>query len=320
MSVVVPTSVAAALEVLAAQPDAQVLAGGTDFMVELNDGRRRPEVVVALRAVEELCQVSIDGDHIRIGAGVTYRDMMGPDLASVLPALAQAARTVGSPPIRNAGTLGGNLVTASPAGDTLPVLAALDAQVEIVSLAGRRKVPLSEFLVGPKRHDLRPGELVEAVVVERPRGGQEYLKIGVRNAMVIAVASLAMTVDTTGRRIRVAMGSVAPTPRRAALAEDWLNHAVDWSGGSSGPVWRDSRPAAVDATLEQLAEMVGRDAAPIDDHRSSARYRTHAVGVLAARAARRLIPDSPPPAGSGPLRPPGRGGDRDAPGEQGGPR
>ncbi len=267
-------------------PGAQVVAGGTDVMVEVNDGRRRPEDVVSLRRLGELRSVSYGDDgRVRIGAGVTYRQMMQGELAARLPALAQAARTVGSPPIRNAGTIGGNLATASPAGDTLPVLAALDAEVELASLSGRRRLGLHEFIVGPKRTALAPGELIVAVTVRPCPDGQEYLKVGVRNAMVIAVASLAMTLDRSRSAVRVARGSVGPGPLRAPAAEEWLSAAIDWSALTLA----DRRPAAVEATLGRLAELVREAAAPIDDHRSSADYRRHAVGVLAVRAARRLL-------------------------------
>lgn len=285
MTVVAPSSLTEALDVLASAPDAQVLAGGTDFMVEVNDGRRRPSVVVSTRAVADLRGWAEEGDRIRIGAGVTYRDVMTGRLAGLLPALAQAARTVGSPPIRNAGTIGGNLATASPAGDTLPVLAALDAEVEVASKAGTRRLALGDFIVGPKRTGLRPGELVVAVRVRRCAQGQEYLKVGVRNAMVIAVASLAMALDGGEQKVRIAMGSVGPGPLRAPAAEEWLSAAVDWTA----PALRDRTPAAMGETLARTAQLVRAAARPIDDHRATARYRTHAVGVLAERAARRLL-------------------------------
>jgi CO/xanthine dehydrogenase FAD-binding subunit len=285
MTVTVPTSLGAALEALAATPATQVLAGGTDFMVEVNDGRRRPPAVVCTAAIPELRGWDVEGDEIRIGAGVTYRELLEPPLADLIPALAQAARTVGSPPIRNAGTIGGNVATASPAGDTLPVLAALDARIELASTRGSRRVAVSELIVGPKRTTMRPGELITAVHVRQNGGGQEYLKVGVRNAMVIAVASLAMVVDPPNGRIGIGLGSVGPVPLRAAEAEAWLASRVDWP--TMRLIGRDGSDQA--ETLDRLAALVGAAARPIDDHRSTARYRTHAVGVLAGRAARRLF-------------------------------
>src|SRR5579862_6933216 len=203
MSVVVATSVSEVLATLASEPATQVLAGGTDLMVEVNAGRQPSESVVALRAVDGLRSWSRPGSMLRLGAGITYSLLLRPELAAAVPGLAQAARTVGSPQIRNAGTIGGNLATASPAGDTLPVLLALDAEVEVSTSGGVRSIPLGHFLTGPKRTALAPGELITAVNVPILKGRQEYLKVGVRNAMVIAIASLALVVDIEGRTVRV---------------------------------------------------------------------------------------------------------------------
>jgi CO/xanthine dehydrogenase FAD-binding subunit len=281
VTVVVPTSLSGAIEALSDRPDADVLAGGTDFMVAVNEGRRRPTAVVCIRAVPELRTWDLDGDMVRIGAGVTYRELMEAPLSQLVPALAQAARTVGSPPIRNAGTIGGNLATASPAGDTLPVLAALGARVEVTGPAGTRRIGLADLVVGPKQTTLGSGELVTAVLVRAGHAPQEFLKVGVRNAMAIAVASLAMTVDAEARQIGIGLGSVGPVPLRAPDAERWLASAVDWDR------LRLADRAGFDPA--QLARLVRAAAQPIDDHRSTARYRTHSVGVLAVRAARRLF-------------------------------
>ena len=274
MSVLQATSTDEAVSALA-DADAQALAGGTDFMVEVNDGHRRPKAVVALGGIAALRGWERSDGWVRLGAAVTYTEMLHRDLAGLLPALAQAARTVGSPQIRNAGTIGGNLATASPAGDTLPVLAALDAVVEVAGPDGVRDVPVAAFVTGPKRNALRPGELIVAVRLPVLRGHQEYRKVGVRNAMVIAVASLALAVDTDGRTVRCALGSVGPVPLRATEAESWLAGCVDWD-----------RLALPDpACLATFAGLVAQAARPIDDHRSTAAYRRHAVGVLAGRAA-----------------------------------
>src|SRR5262245_9652681 len=165
MTVEVPRSLAEALDAIERRPDAHVLAGGTDFMVEVNFGHRRPPAVLALSRVDELRRWWRDGDDVMLGAGLTYTDMSQPELAALVPALAQAARTVGSPQIRNAGTLGGNLGTGSPAGDTLPVLVALDAIVGLQSSAGRRELPIGEFLVAPKRTARQPNEIIVDVRV-----------------------------------------------------------------------------------------------------------------------------------------------------------
>jgi CO/xanthine dehydrogenase FAD-binding subunit len=274
MTVLLPTSIDQAVSALA-DPDLEVLAGGTDFMVAVNSGRRRPQAVLSLGGIPELRRWERVGDWVRMGATVTYTAMLEPDLASLLPALAQAARTVGSPQIRNAGTIGGNLATASPAGDTLPVLAALDAIVEVVGPEARRDVPILEFITGPKRNALRPGELIVAVRLPLLRGHQEFRKVGVRNAMVIAVASLALALDADRRAVRCALGSVGPGPLRATAAESWLASRVDW-----GSLTVDDP-----ADLDHFARLVADASRPIDDHRSTAAYRRHAIGVLAGRAA-----------------------------------
>jgi CO/xanthine dehydrogenase FAD-binding subunit len=279
MSVVVPTSLAAALQAVADNPAATVLAGGTDLMVECNEGRRRPAHVVAVHRVPELSTWVHDpvAGTLRIGAGVRYHEIELDPLAQWVPALAQAARTVGSPQIRNAATIGGNVGTCSPAGDGLPVLAALDAIVELATVAGVRSVPFAEFMVGPKRTALLPGELITAITVPVLSGWQGYAKVGVRNAMVIATASAALVVHP--QSVAIALGSVGPTILRCPEAEALIAEQADFDEGGLSP-----------AALQQSVELVRAAARPIDDHRSTAQYRRHAVGVLAARLLRRAFP------------------------------
>jgi CO/xanthine dehydrogenase FAD-binding subunit len=278
MSVLIATSLDEAVNLLAEDTSRQVLAGGTDFMVEVNYRHRDPVDVVVIDRLPELLGWQRDGDDLVIGAGVTYTTLQSTELAKLVPGLAQAARTVGSPQIRNAGTLGGNLATASPAGDTIPVLAALDASVNCVSVDGRRSVELGDLITGVKRTSLRPGELIESIRVPVLDGPQEFLKIGTRNAMVISVASLALVVDWPGERAAIGLGSVAPGPLRADIAEAFLADSVDW----------DRRTLSVEAA-DEAAELVRSAATPIDDHRSTAAYRSHGVGVLARRALRRAF-------------------------------
>ena len=276
MDVVQPTDLTQALAAIADDPGALLLAGGTDLMLAVNEGAVAVERVIALRAVPEIVGWRVDGDDVVIGAGTTYAALATPEVAAVAPALAHAARTVGSPQIRNAGTIGGNLATASPAGDTLPVLVAGDATVECASVHGTRSVAARDFLTGPKRTALRTGELITAVRIPRARGPQDYLKVGVRNAMVIAVASLALVVDLDRRRLAVGLGSVGPTALVAPDAAEWLAERLDWSADGVGLA--DPTDAAA------FADRVAAVAAPIDDHRSTAAYRRHAIGVLARRA------------------------------------
>ncbi len=285
MAVFVPTSLEELLTARAELPDLDLVAGGTDLVVEVNFGRRRLEDVASVSRVPELAgwhreEPAERGgrEHLVLGAGLTYTEMLEPPLAELLPSLAQAARTVGSPQIRNAGTLGGNLGTASPAGDTLPVLAALGAEVVLESRAGTRLVPLGEFVTGPKRTALAPDEVIVAARVPVVRGHQEFLKVGTRNAMVIAICSVALVLDEEAREVRVGLGSVGPVPIRAVEAERFAAEAVDWSSG---------RFSGDEADLRRFGELVGAAARPIDDHRSIASYRRHAVEVCARRALER---------------------------------
>jgi CO/xanthine dehydrogenase FAD-binding subunit len=278
MSVFIADSVATAVAALAASPGATVLAGGTDLMVGVNDGGRRVEEVVAIGRVPELRDVRVDGDALLIGAAATYTQLLDDPVATAAPALAYAARTVGSPQIRNAGTIGGNLATASPAGDTLPVLLALRAIVEITGATGARSVPIETFFTGPKRSVLQPDELIVAVRVPIRRGPQDYLKVGVRNAMVIASASVAIVADHDAKAIDVGLGSVGPTPLAARDATSWA---------ASRAQWRTDGVSLSVEDVEQFGARVAGAARPIDDHRSTAHYRRHAVNVLAQRALRR---------------------------------
>ena len=279
MLVFLPVSLEEAFDAFEQCPDAQLLAGGTDFMVEVNFALRQPPAVVCLRKVEELKGWRLDGADVVLGAGITYTELLAPRLGELLPGLAQASRTVGSPQIRNAGTLGGNLGTASPAGDSLPVLAALDAKIVVASKQGRRILELDDLIVGPKRTTLGPGEVIVEVRVPAALGSQEFLKVGTRNAMVIAVANVALVVDWAGRSVRCALGSVGPVVIRARDAEELISSRIDWAG----------RTLPDDGDLAEFTALVRSAARPIDDHRSTADYRRHAVGVCAYRALGRVF-------------------------------
>ncbi|HET6966043.1 MAG TPA: FAD binding domain-containing protein [Acidimicrobiales bacterium] len=275
-----PVTLEEAVEALVQHPGAHLLAGGTDFCVEVNFGLRRPPAVVGLRRVGELRGWRAGDDEVVLGAGITYTEMTGP-MAEVLPGLAAAARTVGSPQIRNAGTLGGNIATASPAGDALPLLAALDARVTLQGPDGSRVVPLTDLITGVKRTSIRPGEIVVSASVARVRGPQQFLKVGTRNAMVIAIASAAVVLDLDRRRVRCALGSVAPVPLRARRAEEMISEEIDWSSLSVG-----------ESALRRFGDLAADECSPITDHRSTAGYRRHAVGVIASRGLRRCLRDA----------------------------
>jgi CO/xanthine dehydrogenase FAD-binding subunit len=273
MEFLAPASWTEALQARAAHPGALPLWGGTDVMVDVNFGRSRPEVVLDLTRVRELgAWDEVDGT-LRIGAGVTYTDMIA-ELGQRLPGLARASRTVGSPQIRNRGTIGGNLGSASPAGDALPPLYASGAEVELASVRGTRRMPVAEFVTGPKRNTLAEDELIAAVWIAPATGPQQFSKVGTRNAMVIAVCSFALALHPDERRVGTCIGSAGPTPLRATEAEAFAAGELDWEAG---------RPAAPSA-LERFGELVAQAARPIDDVRGSAAYRRHALGVLARRS------------------------------------
>jgi CO/xanthine dehydrogenase FAD-binding subunit len=258
VDVLTPRSLDEALRLKAERPEAVPIQGGTDVMVELNFDRARPDALLNLNEVEELRGSSRVDGRVRLGAGLTYAEAMQPPLAELLPALAEASRTVGGPQIRNRGTIGGNLATASPAGDALPPLLVSGAEVELVSVRGERRVALQDFLLGPKRCDLAEDELILAVEVE-PGGSQTFMKVGPRNAMVIAVVSLALEVDG---ELRAAFGSAGPVPTLVRAPRD---------------------------EVESFPEQVAAAARPIDDVRGTAAYRRHALRVLTERALARCL-------------------------------
>jgi CO/xanthine dehydrogenase FAD-binding subunit len=261
-----------ALEVKAAHSEAVPIFGGTDVMVDLNFDRERPGAVLDLTRVPELGEWNDDEGLLRVGAGVTYTRIIA-ELGDELPGLAMASRTVGSPQIRNRGTVGGNLGTASPAGDALPPLYASDAEVELASTCGTRRVPVAEFITGPKRNALRPDELIAAFYVPRAEGPQQYSKIGTRNAMVIAVCAFGLALHPKQRKVGTCLGSAAPTPVRAREAEEFIEAILEW----------ETREEIGERALGRFGELVETAARPISDVRGTAAYRTHAVGVLARR-------------------------------------
>lgn len=275
MPVLIPRSVDELVEVFQEHPAAKLLAGGTDYMVEVNLHGRKPETMISLRQVKELTEWSVrtSQSRITIGAGVPYADMEVGEIARLVPALAQAARTVGSPQIRAAGTIGGNLGTCSPAGDSLPVLAALNATIHVIGPDGNRDIEFVNFMVGVKKNSLLPSEFVHSVSLPIIEGWQGYAKVGTRNAMVISTASACLVRDSDEGFVSIALGSVGPTIIRALDAEAWLMKATSLRDGAQlGP-----------SIAQEFGRRVAQESKPIDDHRSTAEYRRHAVGVLAQR-------------------------------------
>ena len=267
-----PATFEDALAEKATRPDAVPIMGGTDLMVGFNRAQPAPPALLDLTAIGgPFASWELDKGSLRIGAGLPYTRIID-ELGGLCPALAAAARTVGSPQIRNRGTVGGNLGTASPAGDTHPVLLATHAVVEVASTRGDRLIAIDDFYLGPKRNALEPDELIRAVRLPAATGPQEFTKVGTRNAMVIAVCSVAVALDVNTRTVGTGFGSAAPTPRRSVAAEA-LAADLPWDGGALDP-----------NVARRFGEAVAAAAAPIDDVRGAAAYRRHALAVLARRA------------------------------------
>jgi CO/xanthine dehydrogenase FAD-binding subunit len=259
VDVLTPTTLDEALRLKAEQPGAWPIQGGTDVMVALNFDRARPVAMLNLNEVAELRGWSRENGALRLGSGLTYAEIEHGELREVLPALAEASRTVGSPQIRSRGTIGGNLGTSSPAGDAIPPLAIEGAEVECASVRGIRRIPLTDFVTGVKRNALEEDELITAVWLTPSGAPQTFMKVGPRNAMVIAVVSLAVS---GGDELRACFGSAATRPVVVTAPRD---------------------------EAESFPERVAAAASPIDDVRGTERYRRHALRVLAERALQRVL-------------------------------
>ncbi|MFD4574476.1 FAD binding domain-containing protein [Streptomyces sp. NPDC058417] len=271
-----PASWEDALAAKAAHPSAVPIAGGTDVMVEINFDHRRPTHLLDLTRVGDLYEWETGADSVRLGASVPYTRIME-HLRTELPGLALASHTVASPQIRNRGGVGGNLGTASPAGDAHPALLAAGAEVEAESVRGTRRIPIDAFYTGVKRNALAPDELIRAVHVRKADGPQQYSKVGTRNAMVIAVCAFGLALHPATRTVRTGIGSAAPTPVRAKTAEEFLNAALD-----EGGFW-DNGKVVTPSVVRRFADLCAAACNPIDDVRGTASYRRHAVGVMARR-------------------------------------
>lgn len=281
MTVIVAKELNTALAALREHHDARLIQGGTDLMVEINFNHVKPTTMISLRDVASLRTISRDQPgKLSIGSGVPYSVIEGEPVLSVIPALAQAARTVGSPQIRAAGSLGGNLGTCSPAGDTLPVMFALDAMIHLNTLDSTRVVSIHDFMTGVKRSVRQHDEIITSIDFPIINGWQGYSKVGVRNAMVISVASACLVADHENANVRIALGSVGPTIIRCHEAESWLTSSQDLSAGKS---------ISLDVANEFGRRAAG-ESSPIDDHRSTAQYRRHAISVLASRLLRKAYP------------------------------
>jgi CO/xanthine dehydrogenase FAD-binding subunit len=272
-----PATWTEALAIKAARPDALPIAGGTDVMVEINFDRHRPPAFLDLTRIAELSEWGPEDGMLRIGAGVTYTRLID-EIGDRIPGLAIASRTVGSPQIRNRGTVGGNLGSASPAGDAHPALLASRAIVELASVGATRRLPVREFFVGPKRNAMREDELIAAFLIEPAQGPQQFSKVGTRNAMVIAVCSFALAIEPERRRVGTGIGSAAPTPVAAPEAESFIQGVLD-----EDDLWQKRAPVP-ESALTRFGELVAVAAKPIDDVRGTAAYRRRALAVMARRS------------------------------------
>ncbi|MFE1763559.1 FAD binding domain-containing protein [Streptomyces angustmyceticus] len=271
-----PASWEEALAAKAEHPTAVPIAGGTDVMVEINFDHRRPEYLLDLNRIGELSEWEVGEKTVRLGASVPYTQIME-NLRAELPGLALASHTVASPQIRNRGGVGGNLGTASPAGDAHPALLAAGCEVEVESVRGRRMIPIDDFYTGVKRNAMEADELIRSVHLPKADGPQQFSKVGTRNAMVIAVCAFGIALHPETRTVRTGIGSAAPTPVRAREAEDFLAAALD-----EGGLWESGSPIPP-SVAKQFAQLAAGACNPIDDVRGSAKYRRHAVGIMARR-------------------------------------
>jgi CO/xanthine dehydrogenase FAD-binding subunit len=269
-----PTELNEALDVLARQKEGtHIIAGGTDLVPRMRSRVVEPSLLLDLRLLA-LDGIELDADGIRIGARATHTDILDSELlAENCPALCEAASDIAGPPIRNRGTVGGNLVNASPAADLAPPLMVYDARVVLVSAGSNREVPLENFFTGPGQTVLSPAEILTEVRIPSPpaRTAARFIKLGKRKAMAVAVVGVAarLTLGENGviSQVRIALGSVAPTPMRAVQAEAALQ------GQAPGvEIFRES------------ARIATGECAPISDIRASGDYRRKMVGVLTRRA------------------------------------
>jgi carbon-monoxide dehydrogenase medium subunit len=260
---------------LIASGNAQVIAGGTDLLVERKMGSAGPALLVDVSRVPELKGIRWTDAGLEIGAATTHTEIARcPLVASSCPVLAEAARAIGAIQTRNLGTIGGNLVTCVPSMDSGPALLALDASVRLASRGRRRRIPLASFFLGPRKTALMPGELLASIIVpsETVATPTCFLKFGLRKGQALALVNVAAgfsidPVQGTVRAPRIALGAVAPTVMRAPSAEAYLA----------------GRPWTLDAAAE-AARIAATEARPIDDFRASAAYRRKLIAVLTRRA------------------------------------
>lgn len=272
-----PETLEEACELLASCRDAALLAGGTDLLVALKQGKRRHEDIVSLTGIDELESIRLDGDRLSIGATVTHAQLKVSELVREhWPAICEAAATIATTQIRNTATVGGNLCTAASCSDTAPILLALGAEIELVSSRGERSLSLEDFLVFHHETALEEGEILTRILVPLAEQGTgaAFEKFGLKDTAAVAVASVASRVRVRGdllSEVRIVMGAVAPTPRIARQAAELLEGTPTYKLSAGSPA------------LEEVGRVVAEEAEPIDDLRGSAEYRRELVAVLAQR-------------------------------------
>jgi CO/xanthine dehydrogenase FAD-binding subunit len=275
---VAPTSLDETYELLAERGGlAKIIAGGTDLMVAINAGSLDAKEFIDIWRLNELRGIDDEGETIRVGALTTYTQMIkSPLVQQSAPAMVEASRTIGAIQIQNRGTIGGNIVNASPAGDSLPVLATFDAEVEIGSVRGVRSVGFNDFYTGYRQTVMEPDEILLAVRLQRikPNERSFFFKVGTRRAQAISKIVMAVKVEVIGaviKSIRIALGSVAPTVMRAHQTESLLTNAT------------------LDATIiEQARKTISQEITPITDVRSTEHYRRVVTGNALAKVLRQL--------------------------------
>ena len=270
-----PRSVAEAVALLGADPDAKVIAGGTDLLVQFRNRQLVPSAFVDVKRIPDLMRVALEDGELRLGAGVPAAEIAAhPEIRQLWPGLAEATGLIGSSQIQGRASLGGNLCNSSPAADTVPALIALGARCLLAGPDGERQLAVEEFVTGPGQNVLAPGEFLVELRVPGPAPGSAdaYLRLIPRSEMDIAVvgAGVALTLDGSGvcTAARVALGAVAPTPLLVPAAAEALV-------GSQ----------VAGEALESAARAASAAADPIDDKRGTAWYRRKVAGVLTRRAA-----------------------------------
>lgn len=273
---VAPTSIQEAIELMASKGDqARAMAGGTDLLVQLRGGRRTSEVVVDIKDIAELNELTYDSQKgLTIGAAVPcYKIYQDDEIAGLYPGLVDSASLIGSIQIQGRASIGGNLCNSAPSADGIPALIALSAVANVAGPSGTRQIAVEEFCTGPGQNVLGSGEILVSVSIAAPqdKSGAAYLRFIPRNEMDIAVAGVGASVllDSSGQNFvsaRIALASVAPTPVFSKAAGDAL---------AGKPVSEDS--------INEAAEKAMGDAKPITDMRGTIKQRTHLIGVLTRR-------------------------------------